>query len=138
MIVHVSTADLAFDLLEGLKRAWHDVDPKKAHEIAAGFARGTGGIDVEWLTEKLGPPSPPPPESGAAEIVREMRAQLANWDYLLPGDFMPEPPLVRHWLFWKRPLPITPELQVWAGEIARARSLMDLAAAAKIIEEESK
>jgi len=47
--------DAAFDLLEGLKLAWRKVDPKKGDDIAAGFARGTGGIDVKYLIELLGP-----------------------------------------------------------------------------------
>lgn len=133
----ITSADLAFDLLEGLKRAWREVDPKKSHDIAAGFARGTGGIDVEWLIEKLGPPAPLPPKSGAAELVREMRAQLAHWDYLLPGKCRdwPKPPMERHWFFWRRPVRITFDLETWAGEMARARSLMDLKAAADMLEE---
>jgi Lar family restriction alleviation protein len=48
-------AALAFDLLEGLKTAWRKVDPAKGDDIAAGFARATGGIDVDWLIQKLGP-----------------------------------------------------------------------------------
>lgn len=133
-VVPVSSVDLAFDLLEGLKRAWREADPKKASDISAGFARGTGGIDVEWLIEKLGPPAPPPPRSGAAEIVRNMRRQLAHWGYLLPGDFWPEPPKVRDWLGRERPLKFTSDVEVWVGRIARARSLMDLEAAAKLLE----
>ena len=79
------------------------------------------------------PPGEPRPRT-KADIIRNMAGQLAQWDYLLPGDYMPDPPLVRHWLFWKRPLPITQDLEVWAGMIARARSLMDLEAAAAAID----
>jgi hypothetical protein len=47
-----------FDLLEGLKEAWRRIDTAKADSIAAGFARRTGGINVEWLIEQLGPTAP--------------------------------------------------------------------------------
>lgn len=50
-----TTTKRAFDLLEGLKDAWRKVDPAKGDDISAGFSRSTGGIDVEWLIEKLGP-----------------------------------------------------------------------------------
>jgi hypothetical protein len=66
-----------------------------------------------------------------------MRAQLANYDYLLPGDFIPEPPLRKRWFRWRAAFEITQDMIVWAGEIARARSLMDLKQAAELIEEAS-
>lgn len=59
----------AFDLLEGLKLAWRKVDPAKGNNIAAGFARDTGGIDVDYLIEVLGP-------SGVVEAGRVLLAKL--------------------------------------------------------------
>jgi hypothetical protein len=63
---------LAFDLLEGLKEAWRRVDPEKANAIASGFARGTGGIDVPWLIEQLGPPP------SAADALESTQAEIAR------------------------------------------------------------
>jgi hypothetical protein len=60
------------------------------------------------------------------EIIGQIRAQLAMYDWLLPGDFMPEPPMVKRWFRWRPAFAVTQELMVWAGTIARARSLMDL------------
>jgi hypothetical protein len=73
----------------------------------------------------------------SATIVHEMRAQLANYDYLLPGDFIPDPPLRKRWFRWRPAFEITQDMIVWAGEIARARSLMDLEQAAEMIEEDA-
>jgi hypothetical protein len=44
-----------FDLLEGVMNAWRKVDEEKALAIGSGFARRTGGVDVPWLIEQLGP-----------------------------------------------------------------------------------
>lgn len=50
------TPALAFDLLEGLKHAYRAAGQEdKARTISAGFSRATGGIDVPWLIEQLGP-----------------------------------------------------------------------------------
>jgi len=63
-----------------------------------------------------------------------MRASLAHYDYLLPGDYVGEAPWRKRWFRWGPAFAITDELLVWAGGIARARSLMDLDAAADAIE----
>jgi hypothetical protein len=72
----------------------------------------------------------------AAKIVHDMRSQLAYYDYLLPGDYVPEAPWRKRWFRWGPAFEITDELIEWAGTIARARSLMDLAQAAALIEEQ--
>lgn len=83
----------------------------------------------ELLAESL--PSP-------AKLVREMRSSLANYDYLLPGRWTPpDPPLERGWFGRSRSMHVTDAMIVWAGQIARERSLMDLGAAADMIEEAS-
>jgi hypothetical protein len=73
------------------------------------------------------------PRVTAANIVSEMIVQLANWDYLLPNDFIPDPPLRKRWFRWRPAFEITQDMIVWAGEIARARSLMDLKQAVELI-----
>lgn len=51
---------MPFDLLEGLKRAYREAgDESTADAIAAGFSRNTGGIDVGYLIEVLGPGDQP-------------------------------------------------------------------------------
>lgn len=74
----------------------------------------------------------------AARIVRQMRASLANYDYLLPGDYVPEAPLVKRWFRWRPAFTITDQMIEWAGGIARARTLMDLEQAADEIEQEAR
>jgi hypothetical protein len=76
-------------------------------------------------------------EKQPSEVVRQMRASLAYYDYLLPGDWLPEPPLRKSWFRWKPSFEVTQDLVVWAGTVARARSLMDLEAAASAIEARS-
>jgi hypothetical protein len=73
----------------------------------------------------------------AAGIVHDMRAQLANYDFLLPEDYVPEVPLRKRWFRWRPAFEVTQDLIVWAGDMARARSLMDLAQAASLIEDNS-
>jgi hypothetical protein len=60
------------------------------------------------------------------EIVRQAHAQLAWYDFLLPGDFVPDPPLRKRWFKWRPAFVVTDDMIRWAGQIARARSLMDL------------
>lgn len=62
------------------------------------------------------------------ERLRALRSQLAQFDFLLPGDYWKtiRPPTYRDWLGRSRPMQITIEMETWAGEIARARVLMDL------------
>jgi hypothetical protein len=74
---------LAFDLLEGLKRAYREAgDEAKAMQIATAFSRATGGIDVEFLIGQLGPaPKPDAPSTAAdaeddAEWLRKERDAL--------------------------------------------------------------
>lgn len=69
-----------------------------------------------------------------ADIVRQMRAQLAYYDFLLPGDFVPEVPLRKRWFRWRPVFEVTQDMIEWAGAMARARSLMDLDYAAKLID----
>jgi len=83
MYQQVGTARLAFDLLEGLKEAWGKVDPDKAHDIAAGFARGTGGISVDWLIEKLGPHTGAPDDAEyLLSLVGFLQAHHVNTERL--------------------------------------------------------
>lgn len=65
----------------------------------------------------------------AARIVGQIRAQLAYYDFLLPGDYVPDPPLRRQWFRWRPAFAVTDDMLIWAGTIARARSLMDLKSA---------
>lgn len=61
------------------------------------------------------------------------------WDYLLPGDYRdwPEPPMVHDWLGRLRPLKITNDIEVWVGEMCRARTLMDLDSVIEMLEKRS-
>ena len=69
----------------------------------------------------------------AARIVGQIRAQLAYYDYLLPDDYVPEPPMQKRWFRWRPAFAITDDMLIWAGTIARARSLMDLKSAEEAI-----
>ena len=68
------------------------------------------------------------------ETLHQMRAQLAQYDFLLPGDYVPDPPLVKRWFRWRPAFEVTQQHLVWAGDIARARSLMDLQSAIDALE----
>lgn len=70
----------------------------------------------------------------AAGTIRQMRADLSQYDFLLPDDYVPEPAWRKRWFRWGPAFTITDDMLVWAGQIARARSLMDLEAAASAIE----
>lgn len=65
----------------------------------------------------------------AIKVVGEIRAQLAYYDFLLPGDYVPDPPLQKRWFRWRPAFAVTNEMLVWAGDLARARTLMDLQSA---------
>lgn len=69
----------------------------------------------------------------AAHIVGQIHAQLQYYDYLLPGDFVPDPPMRKRWFRWRPAFAITDDMLIWAGTIARARSLMDLKSAVDAI-----
>lgn len=69
----------------------------------------------------------------AAEIVGQVRASLAYYDFLLPGDYVPEPPLIKRWFRWRPAFIVTDDMLIWAGTLARARSLMDLKSAEEAI-----
>lgn len=65
----------------------------------------------------------------AAKIVGQIRADLAYYDFLLPGDYVPEPPTRKCWFRWRPAFTVTDDMLIWAGELARARVLMDLQSA---------
>lgn len=64
--------------------------------------------------------------AAAIKLIDDMRSQLAMFDYLLPGDWLPEPPMEKRWFRWRPAFAVTQGMVVWAGGIARARVLMDL------------
>lgn len=66
------------------------------------------------------------PADQILDMVRRMHSDLAQYDYLLPGDYVPEPPLRKHWFRWRPAFAVTDAMLIWAGGIARARTLMDL------------
>jgi hypothetical protein len=72
-----------------------------------------------------------------ADIVRQMAAQLAYYDFLLPGDYVPDVPVRKRWFRWRPSFEVTQDMIEWAGAMARARSLMDLKNAANLIDEAS-
>ena len=76
--------------------------------------------------------TPSPSERNAVvRLLQDIHAQLAYYDYLLPGDFVPDPPWRKRWFRWGPAFKVTDDLIIWAGQIARKRSLMDLKSAAE-------
>ncbi len=68
-----------------------------------------------------------PDRSRAVTLLESMWEGLRQFDYLLPGDWLPPtPPATADWLGRARTLPVTDDMIRWAGEVARARSLLDL------------
>lgn len=53
--------EVVFDLLEGLKRGLREIGRHDvSYDLAAGFARRTGGVDVRWIIEVLTRQMPSP------------------------------------------------------------------------------
>lgn len=67
---------------------------------------------------------PKPMKSNILSLLRNIRSQMAMYDFLLPGEChdWPKLPMKRHWFFWERPERISADLEMWAGEMCRARA----------------
>jgi hypothetical protein len=70
----------------------------------------------------------------AADTLQQVWDQLVQFDFLLPGSWLPpKGPTRTNWLGQAVPIPVDFPLQEWAGEVARARVLMDIKSAATML-----
>lgn len=111
-----------FDLLEKLTANLKTRGAVElSHNLKAGFARGTGGVDEDYIVDSIVTAickDPQPLQTGLLKtVIDDIVNQIRYPDFILPQS-MPKPEDTTNFFGRPKPTIITPELERWAGAVA--------------------